>query len=325
MNLSGRGLFGTILVHVLVLVLLILGGLTFPDPPPDEEGIMVNFGTDDTGFGFIEPKGDEENAGDPELEIAQAIPEVIEESIPDDPIPTEPVYEEPVYEEAVVKDNTQDIEETPIKEDPQPSAEEIRKQQEEADRIAREKEAERIRKEEEDRIKREQEAERLRREEEERIRLEQERILQEKADRISNLGSSAFGKQGVGTQEGTEGVNPGTGTNQGVTTGQPGATNYGDGRGLGDSGDSFGLEGRNALSKGTPNVDDCDITSRVIVTVSIQVDRQGNVLLASVKSSTFSDKCIWDACTAAARKTKFNNDPNAAYKQSGWIKYTIEP
>jgi hypothetical protein len=34
-----------------------LQDLTFPDPPPEEEGILVNFGTDDTGFGHFEPMG----------------------------------------------------------------------------------------------------------------------------------------------------------------------------------------------------------------------------------------------------------------------------
>ena len=173
MKVNRRGLFGTLFIHGLVLVLLILGGLTFPDPPPEEEGIMVNFGTDNTGFGFIEPKGDESNAGNPELEIAQNVPEVVEESQPE-PAPADPVYEEPLP-----VDNTQDVEETPIKEDPKPTAEEIRKQQEEIKRINREKEAERIRKEEEDRILREQEAERLK-------KLEEERIKQEKADRLNN-------------------------------------------------------------------------------------------------------------------------------------------
>ena len=293
------------------MALLLLGGLTFPDPPPEEEGIMVNFGTDDTGFGFIEPKGDESNAGNPELEIAQVVPEVVEESQPE-PAPVDPVYEDPLP-----VDNTQDVEETPIKEDPKPTAEEIRKQQEEVERIRKEEEDERIRKAEEDRIRQEQEAERLRQEEEERIR-------QEKADRLNNMGKNTFGQQGVGEDEGSEGIKPGTGTNQGVTTGSPDAPNYGDGSGLGD-GISFGLGGRNVVDKITPNVDNCQVTSRIVVKVEIQVDRQGNVILASVLTSTFSDKCIYDAVVAAARKTKFNSDPNAAYKQTGWIKYTIEP
>lgn len=322
MNINRRGLFGTLFLHGLVLVLLILGGLTFPDPPPEEEGIMVNFGTDDTGFGFVEPKGDDTNAGNPELEIAQNVPEVVEETLPD-PAPADPVYEEPAYEEPLPADNTQDVEETPIKEDPKPSAEEIRKQQEEIDRINREKEAERIKKIEEDRIRKEEEAERIKKAEEERIRKEEERARQEKADKISNMGQGAFGQQGVGEEDGSEGVNPGSGTNQGVTTGSPGAPNYGDGQGLGDK--DWGLDGRNVLNKITPNLDNCSVTSRIVITVEIKVDQLGIVKSASVTKSTFTDNCINEAVLAAARRTKFNNDPNAAFQQTGWIKYTIEP
>lgn len=327
MNINRRGLFGTLFIHSLILALLILGGLTFPDPPPEEEGIMVNFGTDDTGFGFVEPRGDEANAGNPDLEIAQNVPEVIEETQPE-PAPADPVYEDPVYEEPLPADNTQDVEEAPIKEDPVPSAEELRKQREETERIRKEREeaervrkaeaeAERIRKAEEERIRKEQEAERLR-------KLEEERVKQEKADRLNNMGQNAFGQQGVGEEDGSEGVTPGSGTNQGVTTGSTGAPNYGEGRGLGD-GISFGLGGRNVLNKITPNLDNCQVTSRIVITVEIKVDQQGIVKFASVKTSTFTDKCINDAVLAAAKRTKFNVDSKAAYQQTGWIKYTIEP
>lgn len=321
MNINRRGLFGTLFIHGLILALLILGGLTFPDPPPEEEGIMVNFGTDDSGFGFIEPKGDDTNAGNPELEIAQNVPEAVEESQPE-PTPAEPVYEEPLP-----ADNTQDVEETPIKEDPVPSAEELRQQREEADRIRKEREeterirkaeaeAERIRKVEEERIRKEAEAERQR-------KLEEERIKQEKADRINNMGQNAFGQQGVGGEDGSEGVTQGSG-NQGVTSGSAGAPNYGDGQGLGD-GISYGLGSRKALNTITPNLDNCQVTSRIVITVEIKVDQQGKVQSASVLKSTFTDNCINEAVLAAARRTKFSVDTKAAFQQTGWIKYTIEP
>jgi len=59
--------------------------------------------------------------------------------------------------------------------------------------------------------------------------------------------------------------------------------------------------------------------------VEIQVDRDGNVVSANVSKATFADKCIWDRVIEAARNTKFVSDPNAAFKQKGLIKYTIEP
>jgi hypothetical protein len=38
------GIIGTILFHVLLLILFLFVGMTYPDPPPPEEGITINFG-----------------------------------------------------------------------------------------------------------------------------------------------------------------------------------------------------------------------------------------------------------------------------------------
>ena len=309
MKLSSRGTIGTLVVHGLILALLILGGLTFPQPPPEEEGVLVNFGTDDTGFGAIEPRGDEANQGTPEPEVRE---EYEETSTPASPA-------EPVVTETTPADNTQDVEEVKVKEDPKPTAEEIRKQQEELERIRKDQEEQQRIAEEQERIRQEEEAERKRLEEE-RLRREQQ------ANRLNQMGENAFGRQGEGTQDGSEGVNPGDGTNQGVTTGSTGAQNYSDGRGLGDGISVGGLGNRNVKGQvPLPNVENCNVTSRIVVTVDIQVDRAGNVVSANVSSATFADNCIWNVVLEAARKTKFTSDQNAAFKQAGWIKYTIEP
>ena len=81
MKLSRRGLIATIVYHALIVLLLVFAGLTFPDPPPEEEGILVNFGTDETGFGDFEPMGDDQQAGDPELPVVEESPEIVEEEI----------------------------------------------------------------------------------------------------------------------------------------------------------------------------------------------------------------------------------------------------
>lgn len=308
MRSKRRGLIGTIFIHGLVLALLILGGLTFPDPPPEEEGVLVNFGTDDTGFGSVEPQGDEANQGTPEPQVSEPVREEAPAYTPPAPTPAE----------TAPADNTQDVEEVKVKEDPQPTAEEIARQRAETERIRQEQEAERIKRAEEERIRQEQLAEQRRIEEERRKK-------EEEAKRLDNLGRNTFGRQGTGEQTGSEGVNPGSGTNQGSTNGSPGATNYGDGIGLGD-GIAYGLGGRGVVgSVPLPNVDNCNVTSRIVVTVEIQVDRGGNVVSASVKSATFADNCIWNTVLEAARRTKFTSNQKADFKQTGWIKYTIEP
>ncbi|MCH9660720.1 MAG: energy transducer TonB, partial [Bacteroidetes bacterium] len=44
----------TVVLHVILLILMLLFGFTYLDPPP-ENGIAVNFGTTDTGRGKIQP------------------------------------------------------------------------------------------------------------------------------------------------------------------------------------------------------------------------------------------------------------------------------
>jgi len=49
-----RGFIGTIIFHVIVLLLLIFFGFITPLPFPGEEGILVNFGDRETGLREIE-------------------------------------------------------------------------------------------------------------------------------------------------------------------------------------------------------------------------------------------------------------------------------
>jgi len=312
MKLNRKGLIATIIYHTLLLLLLVFAGLTFPEPPPEEEGILVNFGTDDTGFGTYEPMGDDQQAGDPDQpvveeteevleEVTETVPEQVETYTPPDPTPV---------------DNTQDVEEVQVKEDPKPTPEELQRQREEQERIDREREKqERIERErlEQERIERE------RREEEERI----ERERQQQAERLNNLGKNAFGNQGVGETEGSQGVTEGTG-NQGDPNGSPDADRYGTGGGLGD-GISFGGLGSRQGSVPKPNLSGCVVTSKIEIIVDIQVDRDGKVVSAIIQQSTYTDKCINDMVLKAAKESRFSVDRNADYRQTGWIKYIIVP
>ena len=89
-----RGLVGTIMVHLLILVLFAIYGLKYPDPLP-EIGIPINFGTSDMGSGDIQP----ETPGSPPSETA----------------PVEPV--ESTEADVLTQDNIETIE-TPPAEDP---------------------------------------------------------------------------------------------------------------------------------------------------------------------------------------------------------------
>jgi TonB family protein len=50
------GILGTILIHGLIILLLVLFGFTTPLPLPAERGILINFGNSEVGSGPIEPK-----------------------------------------------------------------------------------------------------------------------------------------------------------------------------------------------------------------------------------------------------------------------------
>ena len=52
---SRSGLIGTILVHLLLLLMFLSFGMTYQDPPePNEGSMMINFGTSDEGAGEVE-------------------------------------------------------------------------------------------------------------------------------------------------------------------------------------------------------------------------------------------------------------------------------
>ena len=85
-----KGIIGTLLFHVLLIVAFLFMGLTYQIPPPPEKGISINFGYVDEGISEVEPE-----------DIAE-IPEPVQEEI---------VEEQSAAEEEVV---TQETEEAPI-------------------------------------------------------------------------------------------------------------------------------------------------------------------------------------------------------------------
>lgn len=55
-NNKNKAIIGTILFHIVLLLCFIFLGLTYQIPPPEEEGITINFGYQDFGSGVDEPK-----------------------------------------------------------------------------------------------------------------------------------------------------------------------------------------------------------------------------------------------------------------------------
>jgi colicin import membrane protein len=199
-----KGIVGTTLIYIVVFALLLLFGFSMPLVPPPEEGILVNFGTDETGFGMIEPSppANQEDASAPAPAVS------IKNS-----------NEEPLL--------TQNNEEAPVVKKVDPEAAKKRLEKIEADKKHREElEAEKVRKVQE---------------ETERKRIEAEEKRQ--SDIINRTKNALANSKNAGTNSTSEGIAGGTG-NQGVPTGSVDSKNRGDGSGLGNSGVSYDLQGR---------------------------------------------------------------------------------
>ncbi|MCK4465989.1 MAG: hypothetical protein KAU83_09775, partial [Bacteroidales bacterium] len=212
-----NGLFGTVLFHSILAVVFIIFGFVTPLPLPEEEGILINFGTDLDGSGLIEPS---------------APPSTPEESQPDINTP-EPETEQPETEQDFL---TQEFEEAPeIETKTQQDLEE-----EEKERAAIEEER---RRQEELERQRQAELERIRQEELEKQRREEEqRRIREIQDRTRRALSNSQNPASNTSESEGETTGPG---NQGSETGSVESTIHSTGiSGLGDKGISYSLAGR---------------------------------------------------------------------------------
>jgi flagellar biosynthesis GTPase FlhF len=321
-----KGIFGTFIFHIIVLILLIFLGFFTPLPLPGEEGILVNFGTSDNGLGDFEPSPARNNP-------VPAKPVIKKEEKKEVPPPTAPPVSSPpkVEKQTPAKEvaMTQDYEKTAAleaaekkkKEEDikrQQQLEEQRRQQQIREEQQRREEAERLRKEQE-------EAERIRKAEAERKAKEEE---QRKINEINSRVQGAFADNGNGT--GGQGTGTGKsqgatfpGGNQGVPTGSSGSGNYGDGgsgNGSKGSGVSYNLSGRSANSLPKPKYPGDD---EGLVVVKVTVDKFGNVTAAEpgTRGTTIMNQKFWDEAKQAALKAKFNTDENAPAFQQGTISY----
>ncbi len=215
MNLSKEQKFGAISALIFLVVftgMLMIFGFSAQFPPPEEEGILINFGTDELGMGTIEPK--------PTSQPIESIPTPVETSTPEPTTPTENTEEV----------TTQDFEEAAA------LKEKKRKEKEQQNELKKKK------REEKERI-RQQEVERQKQEEE---RLKREQQQKEINDRVKG----AFGGNNPTGDNSGEGETVGNG-NQGNPDGDINSGNRTGGTG-GGNGTSFTLNGRSSRSLPPP-------------------------------------------------------------------------
>ncbi len=211
----GKGLTGTIIIHLVLFLLLILVSFSVPPPPETEEGILVNFGTDETGSGLIEPS--------PPAEKKESPPPPVK-------IKAKQSEEDPLL--------TQNTEEAPEVKKVDPNVEKRRLEKIEAEKKVREQlEAERI-------IKQKEDAERKR------VEAEQQR----QSDIMNRTKNALANSKNAGTSSTGEGVTGGAG-NQGDPNGSVDSKVRGTGSGLGDSGISYDLGDRHSQKLPPPRYD----------------------------------------------------------------------
>ena len=251
-----NGLIGTVVYHTALLLLLLFLAFRTPLPLPEEQGILVDFGTTDLGFGNFEPR-----VSDPAPVLPQPTPSPVQQeqsitqdfeesvSLPDRPRETPTVTQRQTQETPRETPPVEQPPPTPVERTPNPSA------------------------------------------------------------MFPGRGDAAASNQGEAGGQG----------NQGTITGAPNVNVYGEG---GDAaGNRWSLEGR-GLVGGLP-LPTYNVNDQGVVVVEITVDRNGNVIgvRSGVRGTTATNPALLEAAEAAARRTRFNPDPNAAIQQTGTLTY----
>lgn len=280
----GKGIAGTIVLHLGILAMLLIVGFSAPKPVEPEKGILVNFGTDETGSGLIEPSP----------------PQSREETIQ---VPPDKSTTQPENKNALLTQNAD--KETPAVK--KVDSLEIKKKNElqESERLKREAiRAEKIRKAAEDAEK-------------QKIAAEQKR-----ASDIQNRTKNALANsKNSGTNSTSEGIAGGSG-NQGVPTGSVDSNVHGPGGGTGNKGISYDLQGRGFRLLPTPRYE-YQGEGKVVVDVSVDRSGKVTQAVPGGKGSTTLDEYLLSVAKEAALKATFDPKPTAPLIQTGTITYNF--
>jgi TonB family protein len=279
------GMMSSVVLHTLILILGLLPFFTYPDPPPGQEGILVNLGLPDQGQG-------DENAAPAESAEEREV-----ESEPE-PEP-EPVIEKPV--------------EKPQKTEPTPQKEVIKTEDPDAIALREQKKREQAEKVEKDRKEREEEARKRAEAEARKKAADAEARKKAEADKLKGeIGGLFGGGKGKG--------NTGTSGNQGDPNGDPNSKNL-EGISTGTGSVGGGLGDRGVAS--APKIEDNSQQEGTVV-LRVCVDQNGNVSEAEFtqKGSSISDARLKNIAIANAKRWKFSKGD--VDKQCGTITYRFK-
>jgi TonB family protein len=274
-------------------MLLILVSFSVPPQPNTDEGILVNFGTGETGMGDIEPSPPamKEDASPP-------LPAVKSKPTAPPASTAKKSAEEPLL--------SQKDEEAPVVKKVDPEAIKKKLEKAVADKKIREQEqADRI-------IKQQEEIERKR------VAAEQKR----QSDIMNRTKNALANSKNSGTNSTGEGIAGGPG-NQGDPNGSVDSKVRGVGSGTGTKGISYSLEGRGAQALPSPKY---DYQGEGRVVVEVIVDKSGKVIQATpgVKGSTILDDYLLKVAKDAAMEARFQSKGDAPAIQKGTITYNFK-
>ncbi len=288
-----RGIIGTIIVHVIILVALFILALRTPLPLPGEEGVEVNFGYDDRGYGDIQR---ETPPPVRKLPSAQPKPQKIEQPEPPSPpkeVVTQETEEAPAIEEPKkkekIKEEPEEIKKEEKPEEPVEKVEEKKPDETPVDSTAMTPEKEVV----------------------EEPEKEPEPVVNTKALYTGTSKSKKGSNQGVKQGSG----------DMGKPQGYKDSNKY-DGRGGEGNGISFSLGGRGSKYLERPSAKFSEVGT---VVVNIWVDRNGNVTKAQVspRGTTIINQKQRQIAVDAAKNSTFTADASAPETQRGTITYTF--
>ena len=279
------GLIGTLVLHVLVLVFLLLVAISKPKMQ-EEGGVPVMLGNMEMAQGNADPYTltDVDVLDEPQLPTETTVPE----PVPETPVKSDMITQEDEPTIAVPK------KETPK---PTPKTEKVKKKPVQKEPVKPKEKTEAEKKAEAEKLAAEKKA------------AEQKAAAEAAAKKIAG----AFGK---GTQAGSKGT--GT-TGDGIQGSPTGNSSEGQSSGVGGYG-SWDLNGRSLGSGGLPRpVYNVQEEGRVVVTIT--VNPAGQVIHTSInKRTNTANAALRKAAEDAARKARFNA-VTGVNNQTGTITY----
>ena len=308
-NKKKSGVISTLLTAILIL-LLFLPLFSHMDPPPGQEGILVNLGEIDVGQG-------EENAPPPKPQPEEREPETAPEEVKEDTKP-EPTPKKPEVKKPKVKTPKPVVKETVVTEDPDAiriKKEKEKKEREEEKKKREEEAAEEAREAAEEEAREAKIAEERRKKAE---AAEKKRKAAEAARRKAEAKAKADALDGLFGDGGGQG-NTGTSGNQGDPNGDPDSKILeGKSTGAGKVGGGLGRRGIVSAPKIVDNSQDTGV-----VVVDVCVDRNGRVTKAEIRQTktTTTSSRLKQLAVSNTKKYRFKKDSSASETQCGTITY----